>query len=203
MDSAEALKQALPTTRGRIEKILQILQFRRKTDRWILKAPAHMNWLPELLSVYPDARIVQTHRDPLQIMGSTVSLISAILWMRADSVDPEGVKLAFGPAYYEPQLYNVMRLRDEGVVPADQFYDVRFQDMMKDPFDTISGVYDYFGWEYTPEARSRMETYLANKPRGKFGKHFYSFHDLGLDLATERARYAGYQERFGVESEVT
>jgi hypothetical protein len=184
------------------KQILQILQFKVKRERWLLKAPAHMNWLSTLFQVYPDARIIQTHRDPLQIMGSSVSLISAILWMRTKAVDPEGVKLAFGPAYYEPQLYNVMRQRDEGEVPAEQFFDVRFQDMMETPFETIRSVYDYFGWDCTQEAESLMRSYLDHKPRGKFGKHFYSFHDLGLDVATERARYREYQARFNVPSEV-
>jgi len=184
------------------KQILQILQWKVKAERWLLKAPAHMNWLPTLFEVYPDARVIQTHRDPLQIMGSTVSLISAILWMRTREVDPEQVSLAFGPAYYEPQLYEVMRLRDEGVVPAEHFHDVRFQDLMDNPFDALRGVYDYFAWEYSGEAEARMRDYLADKPRGKFGKHFYSFHDLGLDLETERARYRGYQERFDVPSEV-
>ncbi|MCH2173771.1 sulfotransferase [Myxococcota bacterium] len=185
------------------KKILQILQWKTRGERWVLKAPAHMNWLDTLLDVYPDARVVQTHRDPLQIMGSTVSLISAILWMRAESIDPEQVKLAFGPAYYEPQLYHVMRLRDEGLFAEGQVFDVRFQDLMEDPFGTLAGVYGYFGWSYPEDVEARMRRYLEGKPRGKFGKHFYSFHDLGLDLATERARYARYQERYGVESEVT
>ena len=138
------------------KQILQILQWKTGGRRWLLKAPAHMNWLSTLFDVYPDARLVQTHRDPLQIMGSTVSLISAILWMRTKAVDPEGVKLAFGPAYYAPQLYEVMRLRDEGVVPAAQFHDVRFQDLMDAPFGTIRAAYDFFGWEFTDEAEARM-----------------------------------------------
>ena len=183
-------------------QILQILQWKVKRERWLLKAPAHMNWLPTLFDVYPDARVIQTHRDPLQIMGSTVSLIAAILWMRAREVDPEPVRRAFGPDYYAPQLYEVMRLRDEGAVPAAQFFDVRFQDLMDRPFETLRGAYGYFGWDYTPEAESRMRSYLEHKPRGKFGRHVYSFHDLGLDVETERARYRRYQERFDVPSEV-
>lgn len=184
------------------KQVLQILQWKMKGRRWLLKAPAHMNWLPMLFEIYPDARVIQTHRDPLQIMGSTVSLISAILWMRAGEVDPELVRLAFGPTYYEPQLYGVMRLRDEKLVPADQFFDVRYQDMIDRPFDTIRGAYEYFGWDYTPNAEKAMRDYLEHKPKGKFGKHFYSFDDLGLDLATERARYRRYQQRFDVPSEV-
>jgi len=184
------------------KQILQILQWKRTPRRWVLKAPAHMNWLDTLLDVYPDARIVQTHRDPLQVMGSVVSLISAIVWMRAERLDPELVKLAFGPAYYAPQLERVMELRDRGVPPTDQIIDVRFLDLMKDHFATLRGVYQHFGWEYTEEAERRQRSYLEHKPRGKFGRHFYDFKDLGLDLPTERARYARYQARFGVESEV-
>ena len=183
-------------------KILQILQWKTGARRWVLKAPAHMNWLDTLMKVYPDARVVQTHRDPLQIMGSTVSLIAAIIWMRADAVDPELIRLAFGPAYYEPQLNNMMAMRDRGVVAPERCFDVRFTDLMADHFGVIRALYEHFGWEYTETAESRMRAYLANKPRGKFGKHFYAFEDLGLDLATERARYAAYQERYGVESEV-
>ena len=112
------------------------------------------------------------------------------------------MKLAFGPAYYEPQLTNMMQLRESEKYPSERFFDVRFQDLMADHFAIIREVYDHFGWEYTAEAESRMRSYLANKPRGKFGKHFYSFEDLGLDLPTERARYAAYQAHYGVASEV-
>lgn len=185
------------------KRILQILQWKTGERRWVLKAPAHMNWLDTLLGVYPDARIVQTHRDPLQIMGSTVSLIAAIVWMRAERVDPGPIQLAFGPAYYEPQLANVMRLRDAGIAPPERFFDVRFQDLMADPFGVIRGIYEHFGWAYSGQAEARMRAYLAEKPRGRFGQHFYAFDDLGLDLETERARYAAYQERYGVVSEVT
>ena len=155
------------------KKILQILQWKHRRDRWLLKAPAHMSWLDTLFEVYPDARIVQTHRDPLQIMGSTVSLIAAIMWMRAERLDPELLKLAFGPAYYEPQLYRVMDQRDAGIFPENAFHDVRFQDLMDAPWTIIEGVYSHFRWDYTDQARSRMKSYLENKPRGKHGKHFW------------------------------
>ncbi len=184
------------------KQILQILQWKTRSERWVLKAPAHMNWLETLFEVYPDARIVQSHRDPLQVMGSTVSLIAAIIWMRADRVDPELVKLAFGPAYYEPQLMNMMRLRESGKYPRDRFFDVRFQDLMADHFGVIRQVYEHFAWAYTADAEARMRAYLAEKPRGKFGKHFYAFEDLGLELETERARYAEYQAHYRVASEV-
>ena len=73
---------------------------------------------------------------------------------------------------------------------------------MADPFGTIRKLYEHFGFELTAEAERRMRAYLASKPRGKLGEHRYAFEDLGLDLATERARFASYQRRYGVQSEV-
>ena len=183
-------------------KVLQILQWRLRRERWVLKAPAHMNWLPALVAVYPDACIVQTHRDPLQVMGSVASLLSAILWMRSDDVDPAIIQASFGGAAFAAQLEGAMRFRDSGALPPSQFRDVRYRDLMSDPWGTIDGVYAQFGLELRPQARERMQQYLAHKPRGKFGRHEYSFADLGLDLGTERARFARYQERYGVNSEV-
>jgi hypothetical protein len=184
-------------------RMLQILQWRLARERWVLKAPAHMNWLPALLAVYPDACIVQTHRDPLQVMGSVASLLSAILWMRSDDVDPRIIEASFGGAALVAQLEGVMRLRDSGALDPARLFDVRYADLMSDPWSTIAGVYEHFGLELAAAARSRMERYLAHKPRGKFGRHEYSFADLGLDLGTERERFARYQERYGVKSEVT
>lgn len=183
-------------------RMLQVLQWRVRRERWVLKAPAHMNWLPALFAVYPDAHVVQTHRDPLQVMGSVASLLSAILWMRSDDVDPAIIHASFGGEAFARQLEGVMRFRDSGACDPGRFHDVRYQDLMADPWGTIAGVYKRFGFELTPEARARMQSYLAHKPKGKFGRHEYSFADLGLDLATERARFAVYQARCGVESEV-
>jgi hypothetical protein len=183
-------------------RMLQLLQWRLPRERWVLKAPAHMNWLPALLAVYPDACIVQTHRDPLQVMGSVASLLSAILWMRSDDVDPAIIAASFGGEAFAAQLEGVMRLRDSGAIDPGQFCDVVYADLISDPWGTIAGVYEHFGFELAPRARERMERYLAAKPKGKFGRHEYSFGELGLDLARERARFARYQERYGVKSEV-
>ena len=181
-------------------KVLQLLQWKLPSAHWVLKAPTHMNWLDALLDTYPDARIVQMHRDPLQVMASVASLLLAILWMRADEVDPALVEAAFGGEPFAAQLDRAQRVRDRS--DPSQFFDVRYRDLMADPFGTIHKLYDHFGLELSADVEGKMRAYLANKPRGKFGAHRYAFQDLGLDLATERARFASYQERYGVESEV-
>jgi hypothetical protein len=182
--------------------MLQYLQWKARRERWVLKAPAHLNWLPALFEVYPDARLVWTHRDPLQVMGSVASLISAIAWMRAEHVDPESVKAAFGGAFFAAQLEAAVKFRDSGAVDPLQFVDVRYQDLMADTFGTLRRVYHELGLSLDDAIELRMRAYLAAKPRGKFGRHEYTFEELELDGATERARFAAYQARFDIANEV-
>jgi hypothetical protein len=181
-------------------KVLQLLQRKFRRPRWMLKAPSHMAALDTLLAEYPDARVVMTHRDPLKSMGSTASILSALSWMRSEDADIETIKAGFGGEGMAHRLQAAMAAR--GAASEQQFYDVRYQDMLADPFGTIAQIYDHFGIEYTAVAERRMRDYLANKPQGKHGKHTYSFEDLGMDLPTERARFAEYQGRFDVPSEV-
>jgi hypothetical protein len=181
-------------------KVLKLLQHRFRRDRWMLKAPSHMAVLETLLAEYPDARVIMTHRDPLRSMGSTASILSALSWMRSEDADIEAIKAGFGGEGMAHRLKAAMAARER--VSEKQFFDVRYQDMLADPFGTIAQAYDHFGIEYTAEAERRMRDYLANKPQARHGAHSYSFHDLEMDLPTERARFRDYQERFGVPSEV-
>lgn len=183
-------------------RVLRLLQWRAPAERWMLKAPSHMAALGSLLAEYPDARIVQTHRDPLQSMASTASLLAALVAMRTDDVDHGLIRLAFGGEGMASRIEAALRARDKGCVDPRQFHDVRYADLMRDPFGTIAKLYDHFGLVLTGGALARMRAYLAAKPRAKHGAHRYSFDDLGLDLAAERRRFAAYQERFRVPSEV-
>ncbi len=184
-------------------QMLQLLQSKMPRRRWVLKAPSHLVALDSLLAEYPDAEIVQTHRDPLQSMASTASILSAINWMRQATVDLEQIKAAFAGEGLLFRLDAMTRVRDSGAADEGRFFDVRFPDLMSDPFETIQGIYRHFGRECRPDALQRMRDYLAAKPRGVHGTHDYSFEDLGLNLATERARFADYQARYDVPSELS
>jgi Sulfotransferase family len=183
-------------------QMLQLLQWRAPRERWVLKAPSHMATLDALLAVYPDARIIQTHRDPLKVMGSVASILYATAWVRSDALDTDQVLQWFGGESCSFLLENAMRVRNSGIVDAQQFFDVRYQDLMQDPFGTIRGIYEHFGVPYSAEAEARMRAYLAAKPKDKHGAHQYAFEDTGFDLETERRRFAAYQERYRVPSEV-
>jgi hypothetical protein len=179
---------------------LQHLQW-RCPGRWVLKAPSHLPVLPALFAVYPDARVVWTHRDPLNVIPSVASILYSTAWVRSDAVSAEAVLSWFTGESCAAQLDAGLAFRDSGHVDSERFCDVRSSDLMRDPFATLSGVYDHFGIPFTAEAEGRMRDYLAAKPRGRHGAHRYDFADTGLDPARERERFRAYQERFGVPSE--
>jgi len=182
-------------------EILQLLQWRTPTNRWLLKAPSHMMALPWLFAEYPDARILQTHRDPVQIMGSSVNLLRALCWMRSESVDAELIKASFAGEGLAARLSAALDFRDSPAAPASAFQDIRFADLMENPLATIADIYPGLDLPFTQEVEAAMGDYLAAKPRNKFGKHDYQFGDLGLALETERERFEAYQTRFDVPSE--
>ena len=181
---------------------LQLLQWRSAPRRWALKAPSHLNYLPALFDVYPDARLVWTHRDPLATVGSSTSLVRALVAMRSDTLPPAG-ELGAGIAELSAVRFaQVAAQRDAGELPEAQICDVLYQDLMDDPGRTLAQVYARFGLELSDGTREAMLAYLRDKPRGKHGRHLYSFADTGLDAATERQRFAAHVARFGIPEEV-
>jgi len=180
---------------------LQHLQSRHAADRWLLKSPAHLWSLGALLDEYPDALVVQTHRDPVRVIASISALVALLRSMASD----HGTVARAADQYAEDILVGLERsveARRDGTVPADQVVDVRFDEFMADPFATIGAVYDALGLEFSAEAESRMRAFLADHPGdGGGGGSRYTFADTGLDADELRARGRDYQEFFGVPSE--
>ncbi|GAB5453438.1 MAG: sulfotransferase [Halioglobus sp.] len=182
------------------KKVLQILQWKNPRRRWLLKAPEHQIHLQTLLSVYPDARIVQTHRDPIKCMASTTSLMGTLYYMRSDQPFNAAMfeNIIMGDATAQ-RLEKVMDQREQGVVPAANITDSRYQDLMEDPMACIEQTYRHFGMQLGEAARAAMLAYLAEKPRGKFGAHSYVVDEA---RAAERALFRRYQDAYDVPDEV-
>jgi hypothetical protein len=182
------------------KQVLQILQWKNPRQRWLLKAPAHLNHLPELLQVYPDARLVQTHRDPIKCMASATSLMGTLYSMRSDQpFNAEMMEDILLGAATAQSLETVIEQREKGIVPAANIADSRYQDLMDDPMACIDGIYRHFGMDLSEAARERMLAYLASKPQGKFGAHAY---EVDEGKAKERALFRRYQALYGVPDEV-
>jgi hypothetical protein len=180
---------------------LQLLQWRGPGGRWVLKSPSYLAKLPQFFAEYPDAYVVLTHRDPLKVLPSLVSIMATLRWMHTDTVDVEAVvKSAVGGTAIAMDL--VMQWRANGTLPDDRIVDVRFDELVGDPWRTMADLYGRIGSELTGETEQRMRGYLDARPRARHGHHEYSFADTGLDLSETRARFAAYQEHYGVPSEV-
>ncbi|MBW2266966.1 MAG: sulfotransferase [Deltaproteobacteria bacterium] len=183
------------------KKMLQLLQWKCPTERWVLKAPSHMPALAPLLEVYPDARIVITHRDPLKVMASVASILFSTAWVRSDAVDMDQVLTWFTGETCKFLIDAAESVRANAGERSAQFFDVRYADMRRDPFGTLAGVYAHWGLPFSDEAEAKMRAYLDHKPKGKHGTHQYGFENTELDLDEERRRFASYQARYGVPSE--
>ncbi len=166
---------------------LQHLQSRHRRERWVLKSPAHLPCVEDLLAVYPDARILFTHRAPLRALASTASLYYVFRGMYSDTADPAQVGADVADTWIE-YLRRAKAARERLGDRPDQFLDVEFPDICDDPVGVVSRAYAHFGIEMTDQARSAMDVFLAANPRGSRGAHRYELEDFGLDPADLEAR---------------
>lgn len=163
-------------------------------EHWVLKTPCHLMWLDALLEVFPDALLVHTHRDPTTVLASVSSLMSTIRSAVSDHVDPVAVGREQLDAWTWG-MQRVMEVRDR--LPADRVVDVRFEDTVAHPVETVEKVYAHLGLDYTPVVAEGVRDYLAANPRDKHGTHTYTLEEFGLDHDEVEAAFAAYNERFG------
>ncbi len=179
---------------------LQHLQSQHPAERWVLKSPGHIWSLGALLDEYPNALLVQTHRDPLRIVASIGSLVARLRSLASDDTSIPDAAAEFVD-YIVDGLDRSVTAREDGTVASDRVVDVQFAAFMDDPFVTIGEIYDRLGFELTDAAEHAMRAFLAANPQDKFGGHRYTFSATGLDEREWRSRTRRYQEYFDVPSE--
>ncbi len=179
------------------KRFLQTLQAHSASSRWLLKAPSHLFHMETLFDVYPDARIIRTHRDPLATLPSAISLMGTLKWMRTNEVDMSQAPalLAFGYAYIYQQEIDQ---RADGRLPDERFIDVRFDDLVRNPIETIEQVYGRLGWRFDEDTSNRIAGYAAAKPKDARGMHRYSLEETGFDVGEEKKRFSFYTDRYGL-----
>jgi hypothetical protein len=175
---------------------LQHLQWRCPGERWVLKSPAHLMALDALLEVYPDAMIVQIHRDPLEVMGSVASLHCALRGAASDAIDPHAVGRQ-QLELWSRLLPRAMAVRDRS--RAERFFDVPYADLLADPIACVRRIYVHFGLRLTPDAERRMRRFLAENRHDKHGVHRYTLERFAIDAAEASRRFEPYCERFAIE----
>ena len=173
--------------------VLQILQRRSPGTRWVLKAPSHLAALPELFAAYPDAELVITHRDALEVLSSVCSLLATLQWAHSTAIDFDRVV----DLQVERNVELLERLVNwRAAHPDAQAHDVRYADYVNDPLGTLVGLSEALGAPLTGKARTAMTSYLDAHPQGRDGGHRHDVAALGIDPEVLRKRFARYEARF-------
>ncbi len=179
---------------------LQFLQCQdRMPRRWVLKCPEHLFALQAIRAVYPDARLVFVHRDPVKVLLSQARLTEVLRRPFTRRLDPRTI----GPDESRRWLDGTQRMMavgDDAGFP-DAICHVHHMDLISDPVSTVETVYRHFGMTLAPGTTAAIEAYVAARPKGGYGEHSYHFEDHGLDEQVERARFRPYMVRFGVTAE--
>ena len=182
------------------KKAVQALTWLRGPNRWVIKAPTHMENLRPLIETYPDATIVITHRDPVAVIQSAVTLLA--YWDRIRRTDADLPGLA---NLWIDRIEQMLRacVRDRDALPAKSTVDVIFHEYMADQRGLIDRIYCTAGLEMTAEADQRIHRYLSDNPRGKHGEVVYDLiGTFGVDIAALRKRFQFYYDRFPVRREL-
>jgi hypothetical protein len=194
------LRQDMTPAYAHHRRFLQHMQSRHMNERWILKSPGHLGPIDTLFETYPDAMVVQTHRDPIRVIPSVANLEYTMRLVSSDDVDPARVGRQM-MRVWTTLLEQGIDARARHPEREARILDLPMRAIVGDPIACIERIYDHFGLDLSPEARARMERYRTLHPKDEFGVHRYSLEAFGLEADAVRAAFKGYRERFDVEEE--
>lgn len=180
-------------------QFLQHLQRRFRRERWVLKSPAHSAWLPQLLAVYPDACIVQCHRDPAKVLPSLSSNLVALRRLFSDR--PESGD--FGMAQLQADsMATISRVRARPEAKG-RFFDAHYLDVQADPLAVVRRIYEFFELDFPAATETAMTRWLAadRDQHAKGGRHSYSPEQYGIEVAAIDAAMGDYIREYGITLE--
>ena len=180
------------------KRLLQWIGSNEPEKPWLLKYPVNMRHLKSFLRVYPDARVIWTHRDPASIMSSYASMIEVLrgLSVRPETIDRNEI-LHEQMEIWAAGAERAMAVREQ--YPEAQFYDLHFADFVADPMAQVQKAYQQFGIDWTPECEAALRQWSEDNPQHKQGKHSHSGDQLALSREQIQERFASYINRFNVQ----
>jgi len=179
---------------------LQHLQWRSPGVRWVLKAPAHIFALESLFAVYPDARIIQTHRNPLEVIGSVASLDVVLRGAFSNAIDYKTIGME-ALKQWADAAQQAMHVRERAGTRCDRFLDIYYRDLVREPISTVQRIYQYFDLPFTRQAKDGMEKFLKENPKDKHGSHSYSLPQFGLSAELVTSYFNEYMNHFNLGPE--
>jgi hypothetical protein len=185
-----------PHYQGALLTGLKILQWKNPRDRWVLKCPQHLEQLGPLMQTFPDATIVMTHRDPISVVQSAITMMTYSARMNYKRVDPQWYL-----EYWHDRVHKLLTasIRDRHLIPSERTIDVPFREFMADDVGMVEKIYEVAGLPMTNEARAQIDGYMTAHPRGKAGQVVYDLRkDFDADPAELRRAFDFYFEQFPV-----
>jgi len=167
--------------------------------RWVLKCPDHLFALEAIRAVYPDARLVFVHRDPVKVLLSVARLTEVLRRPFTRRLDPKQIGREES-LRWQQGTQRMIAVGDDAGLPEPVCH-VHYLDLVSDPVSTVDQLYGHFGLALPSAAVHGMERYVAAQPNGGYGTHAYYFEDHGLDAEAERKKFRNYMVRFGVTPE--
>ena len=176
-------------------RMVQLLGWRWPGKHWVFKAPRHLFGLKGLLAVFPDARIVQTHRELSEVLPSLCSLCEINRKIFSDKLDRNEIGgFWFNRLKYGLQKALAIREADE----QERYLDIHYRELLANPIKSVQRIYDFHNYEYSPAFESAMLRWMKNNPQHKHGKHRYRLQDYGLQAHKIDTAFAEYCEKFDI-----
>jgi len=176
--------------------MLQQCQYARAPKYWVLKG-FHGRRLSAVFEAYPDASMIWTHRDPVQVIASQIVLFGQINEDLAGSLDWS----AYAAGTLAACRHSFRNILNDPMIDDPRIHHVRYPDFVRDPVATIRAFYEEFGFPFTADTEQAMAAYLAHNRSDRYGKFVYSLDAIGEDVDALHREFAPYRERFGLEIE--
>tara|TARA_R110000868_G_scaffold64981_7_gene194980 strand:- start:1164 stop:2336 length:1173 start_codon:yes stop_codon:yes gene_type:complete len=174
-------------------KFLQWQDITRKGKRWILKAPTHVTAPGAALKVFPEAKLIMTHRDPLQTIPSFCSMVTSLYKLTSDDVNPTEAA-AYTSSSWAGHLNRLAEYRK--TADPERFIDVRYEDQLADPHSVVHHVLERLGVPQSDEIDAHISEWLEENAREKRAAHKYSMADFGLTEEQIKNDFASYSAQF-------
>ncbi len=181
------------------KRFLQHLQAQSGPGQWVLKCPDHVFTLDAILSVYPDARFVFVHRDPISVLPSVAKLTELLRKPFTRSLD----KKQIGRQVVDRWAQGADLIRSAGNRPDlyGRIFHVHYKRLVRDPLGSLAGFYEYFDLPFSMASKARIQDLVERNPRGGYFTNHYSFEEFGLDPSALRDRFQAYTSAFDIEDE--
>jgi Sulfotransferase family len=177
-------------------RFLQHLDAQQPGRRWILKSPDHVFALDDIRAVYPDARLVFVHRDPVRVLASVAKLTEVLRRPFAHSIDLPEIGRQVSASWLEGA-----RLMMRAAAASNDILHLHYREVVSAPLEAVGAIARHCGLTVSAEAQARMRSWLSRERGGRNGRRHYQLATFGLDPHSLREQFAPYIEAFDIPAE--